>query len=272
MRALVFGDEQPGRLPLHGRGDQHGPRLGGGLHARRDIRRLAEHFAGRVDDDGTGFEADAGGKLGQAGPGVPGVELGQRPLDRERRPHGPLGVVLLRLRIAEQRHQPVAELLQHVAAQARHRRGGLVEIGVDEIAPILGVEPRRQARRADEIAKHHRDRAALGEIRLRRLRSSGRFGSRREFSLRRRRVRGEAGDRLHQALARPERKADFLEVRFGEVGEDVGVDFVGAKSRFVLVEAETLQPLAHVHGASSFAEAAGIIVETAGKVERTLGS
>jgi hypothetical protein len=30
-------------------------------------------------------------------------------LDRERRPHGPFGVVLLRVRVAEQRHQPVAE-------------------------------------------------------------------------------------------------------------------------------------------------------------------
>ena len=35
--------------------------------------------------------------------------------------HGAFGVVLLRLRIAEERHQPVAELLQHVAAKIGHR-------------------------------------------------------------------------------------------------------------------------------------------------------
>ena len=66
MGALVLGDEQPGRLPLHARGDEHRPRLGRGLHPRRDVRRVAEHFAGRVDDDGARVEADAGGKLGRA--------------------------------------------------------------------------------------------------------------------------------------------------------------------------------------------------------------
>ena len=54
---------------------------------------------------------------GRALAGVPGVELGERALDRERGAHRALGVVLLRLRIAEQRHQPVAELLQHMAAE-----------------------------------------------------------------------------------------------------------------------------------------------------------
>ena len=42
---------------------------------------------------------------------VPGVEVGKRSLDRERRPHGALGIVLLRLRVAEERHEAVAELL-----------------------------------------------------------------------------------------------------------------------------------------------------------------
>ena len=83
---------------------------------------------------------------GAPGPGVPGVEVGERALDRERRPHRAFGVVLLRVRIAEQRHQPVAELLQHMAAQARHRGRRLVEIGADEIAPVLGVESRGKAR------------------------------------------------------------------------------------------------------------------------------
>ena len=165
MRALVLDDEKPGRLPLHARGDEHRPRFGRRLHPRRDVRRLAEHFAGRVDHDEPHLEADAGGKLGRARSGVPGVEVGERALDGERGAHRALGVVLLRLRIAEQGHQPVAELLQHVAAETRHRRGGLVEIGADQVAPVLGVQPRRETRRADEIAEHDRDRTALGSVR-----------------------------------------------------------------------------------------------------------
>jgi hypothetical protein len=51
MRALVFGDEKPGCLPLDARGDEHRPRLGLRLHPGRDVRRFAEHFAGRIDHD-----------------------------------------------------------------------------------------------------------------------------------------------------------------------------------------------------------------------------
>ena len=62
-------------------------------------------------------------------------------LDCERCAHGALGVVLLRVRIAEEGHQPVAEFLQHVAAQPCHCFRRLVEIGVDHIAPVFRVEP-----------------------------------------------------------------------------------------------------------------------------------
>ena len=165
MRALVLGDEKPGCLPLHARGDEHRPRFGRRLHPRRDVRRLAEHFAGRVDHDRAALDADAGGKLGRARSRVPGVEVGERALDGERGAHGALGVVLLRLRIAEEGHQPVAELLQDMAAETGHRGRGLVEIGADQVAPVLGVQPCGEARRADEIAKHDRDRTALGSVR-----------------------------------------------------------------------------------------------------------
>jgi hypothetical protein len=109
MRASVLRDEQACDLPLHGRRHEHRPRLGRPLNPRRDVRRLAEHFAGGVDHDRATLDADAGGKLGRAGSRVPRVEVGERALDRERRAHGPLGVILLRLRIAEKRHQPIAE-------------------------------------------------------------------------------------------------------------------------------------------------------------------
>ena len=66
MRAPVLDDEQSGRLPLHARGDEHRPRFGRRLHPRRDVRRLAEHFARSVDHHGAALDADPGGKLGRA--------------------------------------------------------------------------------------------------------------------------------------------------------------------------------------------------------------
>ena len=253
MRAFVLDDEQPGRLPLHARGDEHRPRLGRRLHPRRDIGRLAEHFAGRVDHDGAGLEPDAGGKLGRARSGVPGVELGERALDGERGAHRAFGVVLLRLRVAEQRHQPVAELLQHMAAKPRHRRRGFVEIGADQIAPVLRVEPRRETRRADQIAEHHRDRSALG-VGARGWRRRGRRSGRGLRGRRRRSVPGETGDRPHQPLAVPQRHPDLLEVGLAQVGQDVGVDLVLPEQRFVLSEADRVQPLADVHVGAASAE------------------
>ena len=49
-----------------------------------------------------------------------------------------------------------------MAAVLADRLGGGVEIGSDEIAPILGVERGREAGRSDQIAEHHCDRTALG--------------------------------------------------------------------------------------------------------------
>jgi len=89
------------------------------------------------------------------------VQFGQRALDRKRRPRRSLGIVLLRHRIAEQRHQPVAELLGDMPAHLRHRRRGSIEIGADEIAPFLGVEPRGDAGRIHQIAEHHGEIAPL---------------------------------------------------------------------------------------------------------------
>ena len=147
--------------------DEDRARLGGALDPRGDIGRFAEHFAGCVDHNLPGIKADPRGKLRRACAGVSGVDFDKRALDRERRAHGALGVVLLGVRIAEQRHQPVAELLQHMTAKIGHRSRSLVEIGVDEVAPVLGVELRGKARRADEIAEHDGDRTALGTVRRR---------------------------------------------------------------------------------------------------------
>ena len=120
MRALVLDDEQPRSLPLHARSDEHRARFGCGLHPCGDVRRIAEHLAASFHDDRPGLNADARGQFRRALGGVPGVEFTQRALDGKGGAHRALGVVLLRLWVAEQGHQPVAELLQHMAPKIGH--------------------------------------------------------------------------------------------------------------------------------------------------------
>ncbi len=163
VRAAIFGDEQAGCLTLNAGGDQYRSRLGECLHARGNIGRVPEHLARRVDHDRPRIEADARGASAGAFACVARVELGERALDGESCPHRALGVVLLRPRIAEQGHEPVAEFFQHMPTEFAHRARGCGEIAVDQIAPILRVEPGRNGGRAHKIAEHHRNRAALGE-------------------------------------------------------------------------------------------------------------
>ena len=121
MLAEVLGHEQSGGLPLDCGRDESRAGFGGALDPRGDIGRFPEHFATCFHDHRPGIKADARGKFRRAFGGVPVVDFDKRALDRKRRPHSPLGVVLLRVRIAEQRHQPVAELFQHMAAKIGHR-------------------------------------------------------------------------------------------------------------------------------------------------------
>ena len=160
--------------------------------------------------------------------------------------HGPLGVVLLRPRIAEERHQPVAEPLQHMAAEPAHRVRRLVEIGVDEAAPVFRVELRGEARRADEVAEHHGNRAALGGD----FRGFGGVvpekAAAHRLGRRRRRQCGDRGEQ-HAPVAYG-RDADLLQVLDRQVREDRLPDPVVAKRSLIFAKAETAKPPADVHG------------------------
>jgi hypothetical protein len=118
---LLLGDKKPRHLSLDIQGDEDRARLGLRLHPCGEVWRVAEHLPGRLHDNGTGFEPNAGQELGHTGIRVAGVEFGQRTLDGKGGPHGAFGIVLLRLRVAEEGHQPVAEFLQHMTAKSGHR-------------------------------------------------------------------------------------------------------------------------------------------------------
>ena len=74
----------------------------------------------------------------------------------------PLGIVLVRLRVAEVDEHAVAHVLGDEAVEAGHGLGDAAVIRSDHLAQVLGIEPRRQRRRADEIAEHHSELPPLG--------------------------------------------------------------------------------------------------------------
>ena len=76
--------------------------------------------------------------------------------DRKPGPDRAFGIMLVGLRIAEIGEHAVAHIFGDEAAVARDRRRAAFLIGGDDLAHVLGIEPRRQRGRADKVAEHHR--------------------------------------------------------------------------------------------------------------------
>ena len=76
--------------------------------------------------------------------------------------HRPLGVVLMRLRIAEIEQHPVAHILGDKAVEAADRISDNAVVVPDQLAQILRVKPRRERGGADQVAEHHRQLPAFG--------------------------------------------------------------------------------------------------------------
>src|SRR5262249_33780793 len=80
MRTLLFDNEQPGHLTLDGGSNQHCPRLSSRMKATRHIGRLAEHLAGRVNNDRAIFKAHARSEC-RRGLSVAHINVSDRTLD-----------------------------------------------------------------------------------------------------------------------------------------------------------------------------------------------
>ena len=136
-----------------------------------------------------------------------------------------------------------------MAAKIGHRRRSFVEIGVDEVAPVLGVELCGETRRADEIAEHHRDRTALGRC----LKALGWSRLRRgSGNVRRTTCAGYYGDRVEQPSSiANNRNANVLEVVNRQPRQQVRVDLVVPELLLVLAEPKTAKPPADIHRRAS---------------------
>ena len=82
--------------------------------------------------------------------------------DREPGARRALGVVLMRLGIAEINQHAVAHILGDKTAKAADGVGDAAVVGADDLAQILGIEARRQRRRTDQVAEHHGHLPSLG--------------------------------------------------------------------------------------------------------------
>jgi hypothetical protein len=166
------------------------------LQARRQVRGLADDrlllSGARADEiadhDEPGSDADADSQ-GNAGDRI---QFRRRFDQRKPGLHGAFGVVFVRLGIAEIGQDPVAHIFGDEAAGLGDEVFAEPMIGADDLAHILGIEPRRQRGRADEVDEHY------GQLPpLRESSSRSRLGRRGHFRDRGRRGRrrGERPDR-----------------------------------------------------------------------------
>ena len=81
--------------------------------------------------------------------------------------HRLLGGVLVRLRVAEIHQHSIAHVLGDKAAEMGDRIGDTAMIRSDDLTQVLGIQTRRERRRADEINEHDGQLSTLGD-RLRR--------------------------------------------------------------------------------------------------------
>jgi len=112
--------------------------------------------------DGSRVDADARGER-TAEP------LAQRAhtVDRgEARAQRPLGVVVVRLRVAEVGEDAVAQVLRDVALVAADRLAASVVVAAHHLAELLDVDLLGQRRRRDEVAEHDRQLTPFGVLRL----------------------------------------------------------------------------------------------------------
>src|SRR6516162_4397404 len=108
MAAALLGDKKPCNLTLHLRRYYDCAWFGQRLYARRSVGCIAVNLARCIDDYQAGFDTDARVERRLARTGILAIDLSKSALDGESRPRCAFSIVLLRHRIAEQCHQPIA--------------------------------------------------------------------------------------------------------------------------------------------------------------------
>jgi hypothetical protein len=138
------------------------------LHASGEMGRLpyrriihAQIGADRSDDDVARVEAHPDLDRHPVGLEDLARVAGEGGLHPERGIAGAHGVILMRDRRAEQRHDPIAHDLVHRALVPVHGFHHQLEHGVEDLPRLLGVAVGEQLHRTLEVGEEHRDLLAL---------------------------------------------------------------------------------------------------------------
>jgi hypothetical protein len=119
---------------------------------------LRRSFADQTaDDHQPGGDPDARLELD-----VPDLEATDGVDQAKPRPNRALRIILMGSGVAEIDRNAVAHVVADEAIEPGDDFGDGAVIGDDDLLQILGIEPRRERRRADEIADHHRELPPLG--------------------------------------------------------------------------------------------------------------
>src|ERR1700674_2749936 len=83
------------------------------------------------------------------------VEPGERVEDCEAGARSSFGVIVMGLRIAEERHHAIAQIFRDVPVETRNRLRRRAQVSRYRLPPFLGIELRRDSGRAHEVAEQH---------------------------------------------------------------------------------------------------------------------
>jgi hypothetical protein len=122
--------------------------------------------------------------------------------------------------IAEIDGRAVAEIFGDMAVEARHGRRDRALKRADQVAHVLGIELGGKRCRADEVAEHDRQLAAIGGLQW--------------FD----RITAEFPDCAQNLQPVSERNAHLAEVPLRQLGQNISVDRVFTKDCLVLAQAE----------------------------------
>jgi hypothetical protein len=251
-RAERRGPLQRGGAPPGGVGNNQGARPGQRLQTGGEVWGFADDTS-LLRGAGTNKIANDDEAAGDADPNVQRLGRGDpadRVDDREPGASRALGIVFVRLGIAEINQHAIAHILGDKTAKAADGVGHAAMVGADDLAQILRIEACRQRCRTDQITEHHRQLPPLG---LGRGCAAG--GRHRPADA----LAGlglwfldmfvaKRGDRIEQPPAIPDQSdAQVLQILHGEARQYVSLDPVLAKSLVVPLEPEGPQPFGHVH-------------------------